>query len=96
MSASNEKLVRVLVEAAEVMGDEPAQFEGDDLVWGDSQIALLVNQTVRQTNYLIASGQLPFVKKVGRRHCASCRLAREHFRNLLAPPPPRGDDDRAA
>jgi hypothetical protein len=79
---ANEKLVRALVEATEVMG-EAAKFEGDDLVWGDSQIARLINQTVRQTNYMIASGQLPFVKKVGRRHCASRRLAREHFRALL-------------
>ena len=55
-----------------------------DLVWGCDEIARIVNRTSRQTNYLLASGQLP-AKKIGHHWVASRKKLLDSLAGELEP-----------
>ncbi len=62
--------------------DISAENDTLDLIWGAEAIAAVINQTVRQTNYMLAKRQLP-AKKVGGKWVASRRGLRRHFAEAL-------------
>jgi hypothetical protein len=55
----------------ELKGNKMSETDGKsmDLIWEVSEIAKIIGRTERQTNHLLASGQLP-AKKVGGRWVA--------------------------
>jgi len=42
-----------------------------DLIWGIEEIGKLIGRTYQQTYYMVATGKLPMVKRVGERYVAS-------------------------
>ncbi|WP_439925298.1 hypothetical protein [Nitrobacter sp. JJSN] len=55
----------------------------NDLVWGVSAIAREINQTSRQTHYMLERGLLPGGQQ-GQRWVASRKALREHFEKLTS------------
>lgn len=49
----------------------PEPDESLDLIWGAKNIAKEIRRTEQQTRHMIAAGNLPMVKWVGSRCCAS-------------------------
>lgn len=42
-----------------------------DLIWGIEEIGKLIGRTYQQTYYMVVTGKLPMVKRVGERYVAS-------------------------
>ena len=53
--------------------------DDNDIIWGAAQIGAVLKLSARDTQYLLATGKIPGVRKVGGRWAASRREILRHF-----------------